>query len=172
VPRVRFLIVGRRPHRLVGALRRQGAIEVAADVPDVRPYLAQGHVAVVPLRIARGIQNKVLEAMAMGLPVVTLPGPAQGIEARDGADWFVEHTAEAFASRVARLLTASTERMRVGRQARQLIEEHYAWRQILPRVETLVAAAGSVEPERYAVTAHGAIQTNGDRARTGGVHHA
>jgi len=171
IPRVRFLIVGRRPHRLVWALRRQRAIEIAADVPDVRPYLAQGHVAVVPLRIARGIQNKVLEAMAMGLTVVTLPGPAQGIDARDGADWFVEHTAEAFASRVVRLLSASTERMRVGRQARQLIEEQYAWRQILPRVETLVAATASVEPESYAVTAHGAIE-NGNRGWTGGVHHA
>ena len=172
VPRARFLVVGRRPHRVVRALRRQGPIEVVADVPDVRPYLAQGHVAVVPLRIARGIQNKVLEAMAMGLPVVTLPGPAQGIDARDGADWFVEDSAEAFAARVARLLAAPTERIRVGRQARQLIEEQYAWRQILPRVETLVATAARVEPESCAEVAHGTGDTNADRARTPGVHHA
>jgi len=172
VPRARFLIVGRRPHRLVRALRRPGSIEVAADVPDVRPYLAQGHVAVVPLRIARGIQNKVLEAMAMGLPVVALPGPAQGIEARIGAEWFVEDGPEAFAARVVHLLEAPTERMRVGRQARQLVEEQYAWRQILPRIETLVAAAARVEHEHHAVAAHGSIETNGDGARTPGVHHA
>jgi len=158
VPRARFLVVGRRPDRAVLALRRSGQIEVAADVPDVRPYMGQAHVAVVPLRIARGMQNKILEAMAMGLPVVTLPGPAQGIAARAGAEWFVEDGAEAFAARVVRLLEEPAERMRVGRQARRLVEEQYAWRQILPRVEALVASAARVEPER--------------RLTTSGVRHA
>ncbi len=94
----------------------------------------------------------------MGLPVVTLPGPAQGIAARAGAEWFVEDGAEAFAARVVRLLEEPAERMRVGRQARRLVEEQYAWRQILPRVEALVASAARVEPER--------------RLTTSGVRHA
>ena len=152
VPRVRFLVVGRRPDRAVLALRRPGTIEVVADVPDVRPYLSQAHVAVAPLRIARGLQNKILEAMAVGLPVVTLPGPAQGIDARAGAEWFVEDGPEAFAARVARLLGDPAERIGIGRQARRFVEEQYAWRQILPRVEALVASAARVEPERRLTT--------------------
>jgi len=158
LPGARFVIVGRRPGRAVTALGRRTGIEIFADVPDVRPYMAEADVAVVPLRIARGIQNKILESMAMGLPVVTLPAAAQGIAARSGSEWFVEESAQAFAARVVELLGDAGQRSRVGRRARRLTESQYAWSHVLSRVEALVSGA--------------AAEANDHRARTSGVSHA
>ena len=79
-PRLRFLIVGSRPTSAVRRLERHAGVTVTGYVEDVRVYLAQADVCVVPLRIARGSQNKVLEAMAMGLALVTTPQAAEGIE--------------------------------------------------------------------------------------------
>lgn len=138
VPDVRFLVVGRRPCRAVLRLNRQPGITVVGDVPDVRPYMHEAHVAVVPLRIGRGIQNKILEAMAMSLPVVAKPMPAQGIGARVGVDWFVEEEPEAFAERVLRLLNDPAARAQVGHHARAFVEDRHSWRQILQSVENLV----------------------------------
>lgn len=138
IPEVRFLIVGKRPCRAVLRLTRQTGITVAADVADVRPYLQGAHVAVVPLRIGRGIQNKILEAMAMGLPVVASPRPAQGIGARIGVDWFVEEGPEAFAERVIHLLQEPVTRDQVGCHARAFVEAQHSWRLILPNVKSLV----------------------------------
>src|SRR6185436_3795466 len=70
VPAARFTIVGRNPTRAVRRLAREPEVTVTGAVPDVRPYLARAAVAVAPMRIARGVQNKVLEAMAAGVPVV------------------------------------------------------------------------------------------------------
>jgi polysaccharide biosynthesis protein PslH len=167
VPSARFLVVGRRPADSIRRLRRLAGIEVAADVPDVRPYMGEAHVAVVPLRIARGIQNKILEAMAMGLPVVTSPTPAQGIDADVGTQWFVEEGPETFAARVVDLLESPTERARVGRRARLFVEEQYGWARVLPRVDALVRAAAAGE-----VSSLDVIDISGNRAGTSGVRHA
>src|SRR4029077_5699586 len=79
VPGTRFLIVGRNPGRKTMELGRRDGVEVTGVVPDVRPYLAQPQVAVSPFSIAAGIQNKILEAMAYGLPVVAAGRAVQGL---------------------------------------------------------------------------------------------
>lgn len=140
VPDVRCLVVGRRPSRAIRRLRRQ-AIDVIGDVPDVRPYMRQAHVAIAPLRLARGLQNKVLEAMAMGLPVVASPGPAQGVSAMVGRDWFVETTPAAFAARVVHLLRDAGARRDVGRCARAFVQRHHDWPQVLRDVDAVVERA-------------------------------
>jgi sugar transferase (PEP-CTERM/EpsH1 system associated) len=147
VPEAHFLIVGRRPSRAVLRLNGQPGITVVGDVQDVRPLMHKSHLAVVPLRVARGIQNKALEAMAMGLPVVASPKPAQGIDARSGIEWFVEGGPEAFAERVVRLLTNPLERAQVGQRARAFVEKHHSWEEILPRLENLLA--GVAARQRY-----------------------
>ena len=76
----RFVIVGARPGAGVRALGGVPGVQVTGAVPDVRPYLAHAHAAVASLRIARGIQNKVLEALAMGLPVIATPAAMEGLE--------------------------------------------------------------------------------------------
>jgi sugar transferase (PEP-CTERM/EpsH1 system associated) len=82
-PSVLFKIVGSNPASAVRRLARSRGIEVTGAVPDVRPYLAQATVSVAPLRISQGIQNKVLEALAMGIPVVASPHAAEGINGRE-----------------------------------------------------------------------------------------
>src|SRR5262249_5596536 len=83
VPHVPFDIGGRDPTRSVRALVREGQVAVASTVPDVRVHLGRATVAVAPLRIARGVQNKVLEAMAMGVPVVGTSVALEGLEVTD-----------------------------------------------------------------------------------------
>jgi hypothetical protein len=85
-PGLRFYIVGARPAPAVQALGQRPAWTVTGTVPDVRPYIAHAQVAVAPLRIARGIQNKVLEAMAMATPVVVSPQALEGIDAEPGSE--------------------------------------------------------------------------------------
>ncbi|HEV8128610.1 MAG TPA: glycosyltransferase, partial [Candidatus Eisenbacteria bacterium] len=84
VPDARFVIVGRNPVRSVRALARLPGVSVTGAVPDVRPYLASAAVSVAPLRVARGIQNKILEAMAMALPVVATSAAFEGVGAPKG----------------------------------------------------------------------------------------
>src|SRR5262249_48188099 len=80
--KARFYIVGMNPDRSVRALAHEAAVCVTGRVADVRPYLRHARVVVAPLRVTRGIQNKVLEAMAMARPVVVTPGVAQALSAR------------------------------------------------------------------------------------------
>ena len=94
-------ICGARPDARVQALATIPGVTVTGRVADVRPYLARASVAVVPLRIARGIQNKLLEAMAMGLPAVACSAAASGVEAVPGRDLFVADDPAGFAAAAA-----------------------------------------------------------------------
>jgi sugar transferase (PEP-CTERM/EpsH1 system associated) len=131
---LRFYIVGARPTPSVQELARQPGVVVTGTVPDVRPYLAHAAVAVAPLRIARGIQNKVLEAMAMAVPVVVSPQALEGIEAVPGADLLLADGAGAFAAAVSSLLTEETAPA-LGAQARARVERLYSWPSNLARIE-------------------------------------
>jgi sugar transferase (PEP-CTERM/EpsH1 system associated) len=129
----RFYIVGARPAAAVQALAQLPGVVVTGTVPDVRPYIAHAAVAVAPLRIARGIQNKVLEAMAMATPVVVSPQALEGIEAIPGTDLLLAPDAAAFVANVAALLT-ETDRS-IGRVARAKVEQLYSWPSNLARIE-------------------------------------
>jgi glycosyltransferase involved in cell wall biosynthesis len=127
VPDARFVIVGKNPLPAVRRLTGFSGVHVTGTVADVRPFLRQAAVAVAPLRIARGIQNKVLEAMAMGLPVVATSKAHEGLAARPGQHLFVEDDPTQFAKLVAGLLEAAGLRAEVGRAARQFVETHHCW---------------------------------------------
>ena len=86
IPEIRFYIVGSNPTKEVLSLALDSSVTVTGYVPDTREYLKMATVVAAPLRIARGIQNKVLEAMAMGIPVVATPQAFEGIEAEPGRD--------------------------------------------------------------------------------------
>jgi len=132
VPGARFYIVGSRPAPEVLALAGD-AIVVTGTVPDVRPYLAHCSVAVAPLRIARGIQNKVLEAMAMARPVVASPQAYEGIDAASGRELVVADAPEAYADSVIALLRTPDAAM--GRAARASVERRYSWPAHLSQIE-------------------------------------
>jgi sugar transferase (PEP-CTERM/EpsH1 system associated) len=123
-----FFIVGANPSPEVQALAERAGVHVTGRVPDVRPYLAHATAAVAPMRIARGIQNKVLEAMAMGRPVIVTPGALEGIEAEPGRDVvLVPEDAAEIAAAACRMVDNPVEAATLGAAARRLVTERYDW---------------------------------------------
>ncbi len=148
IPGVQFLIVGKNPASSVRRLARSPGIHVTGTVPDVRPLLAGAALSVAPLRIARGVQNKVLEAMAAGLPVVATPKAHEGITAVAGRDLFVEHEPDRFAKSVIALLDDTTLRAEVGLRARRFVEINYSWEATFRRLDKLISSLRSnAQPE-------------------------
>ena len=125
LPEARFCIVGNRPTAAVMQLREIEGVRVTGWVADVRPYLAHAVVAVAPMRIARGIQNKVLEAMAMGRPVVVTEGALEGIEAEPNVHLLRADDPHDFAAACLRL--AGPEGAVVGTAARECVVARYNW---------------------------------------------
>ena len=129
----RFAIVGRRPDAAVLALDGQDGTIVTGEVADVRPWLASAALVVAPLQIARGIQNKVLEAMAMGRPVVASSGAFAGIDALPGRDLLLANEVEAQRDAVLTLLNGPEQAEAMGRAARARMVGHYSWdKQLAP----------------------------------------
>ncbi|MBT0669121.1 TIGR03087 family PEP-CTERM/XrtA system glycosyltransferase [Novosphingobium profundi] len=126
-PEASLHVVGRNPTRAVEALGTLPGVRVWGRVPDVRPYLAAADVALVPLRLARGVQNKVLEAMAMAVPTVVSLGAATGIPAADGTQFLVREDDEAMADAVIDLASDAGLARTLGRSARAWIEENASW---------------------------------------------
>lgn len=127
VPDTTFYIVGSRPTTEIRRLERIAGIVVTGFVEDVRDYLAAADVCVVPLRIARGIQNKILEAMAMGKPVVTTSQAFEGIKAVSGQEIISADGEDMFAAAVIDLLQDRQKAGSMGAKARQCMETHYSW---------------------------------------------
>jgi sugar transferase (PEP-CTERM/EpsH1 system associated) len=132
-PNVRFYIVGMRPAPAVQALAGD-AVVVTGAVPDVRPYVQHAAVAVAPLRVARGIQNKVLEAMAMSAAVVTSKACARAIEGVTPGEVVGAQGAAAFVSSVEALLADRPRARSLGESARRFVLEHYSWQRRLDRM--------------------------------------
>ncbi|HEB55845.1 MAG TPA: TIGR03087 family PEP-CTERM/XrtA system glycosyltransferase [Gammaproteobacteria bacterium] len=139
VPAAEFYIVGARPAANVRALAGKDGITVTGAVHDIRPYLAHATGVVAPMRIARGIQNKVLEAMAMGLPVLASPEAAEGIKAKPGVDLLVEPALAGFQNSAVALLLGDYQNM--GRHARRCACTHYGWEQNLRRLDALLSTS-------------------------------
>ncbi|MEL7197260.1 MAG: TIGR03087 family PEP-CTERM/XrtA system glycosyltransferase [Pseudomonadota bacterium] len=128
-PSAEIHVVGRNPTEL---LKRKGdvdpGIRIWGEVPDVRPFIAAADCVVAPLSIARGVQNKVLEAMAMARPVLLTPQAATGIGARDGEHWMLcDVDAEAMSARFDTLGKDSLARSKMGENARKYVLDHHDW---------------------------------------------
>lgn len=136
LPEAVFAVVGSKPAKEVTALAGLPGVLVTGRVADVRPYLAHGDVVVAPMRIARGIQNKILEGMAMAKPVVTTAQGLEGIEAAPGRDLLVADTEDGFAAAVRRALTAESQGL--GAAARRLMAASYSWEGRLAPLDKLL----------------------------------
>ncbi|WP_430414312.1 TIGR03087 family PEP-CTERM/XrtA system glycosyltransferase [Parasphingorhabdus sp.] len=126
-PGAKFAIVGRAPSSDVKALDGANGTAVIGSVDDIRSWIIAADIVVAPLRIARGIQNKVLEAMAMGKPVVASAAAAEGIEAQDGQDFLVANRIEDEAQIICDLLADNGRMTELGKNARSLIRSSYTW---------------------------------------------
>ena len=127
VPSASFVICGNRPTAEVQRLAARPGVTVTGWVADVRPYLDAAEVFVAPLRIARGIQNKVIEALAMGLPVVSSTAAMNGTVIPEGEGIVASDDAAVFAERVVRLLTDEALRADFSVRARRAVERDYTW---------------------------------------------
>jgi len=148
VPALQFYIVGMQPSPTVKALARLGGVVVTGCVPDVRPYLQHARAVVAPLRVARGIQNKVLEAMAMGCAVVASRCAAAGLTARAGVDFAV--SAEESAPFTAAVLDALQPERAIafGRAGRARVLADYDWNTNLAPFAEFLASAAVTNDER------------------------
>jgi sugar transferase (PEP-CTERM/EpsH1 system associated) len=139
VPQSQFYIVGRSPTRQVRELGNQPNVVVTGTVPDVRPYLAQATVAIAPFRLARGVQNKVLEAMAMGLPVIGTSQAFEGIAATEQDGIRIANDPQSFAQRLTTFLRKDTMFGRqAGHQARSYVERYHRWEEQGVKLERLL----------------------------------
>jgi sugar transferase (PEP-CTERM/EpsH1 system associated) len=126
-PHARLSIVGTDPHRRVRALSRHPAVEVTGRVPDMRPHLEQASVGIDPLRIGAGLQNKVLEGMSMGLPMVITSTANEGIGATPEQEVLVADDPEAFADEVVRVLMDRQVAQDLGARSRDFIVARWSW---------------------------------------------
>jgi len=127
MPHVELRIVGSNPVRKIRNLANLPGVMVTGHVPDVRSYIHDGAVAIAPLRIARGTQNKILECMAMGVPVVATAKAAKGIQAVPGRDIMVADTPECFARNVLDLLKSPSLRAEIAQAAKKRLERAHLW---------------------------------------------
>ncbi len=136
-PGVRFTIVGSSPAAAVRKLERLPGVQVTGTVSDIRPYLATAAVAVVPLRISQGIQNKVLEALAMGVPVVASSNAAGGIQGIDNLPVRVADEPRLFAEQVLGCLDRPLT-MEMVEECRDYLRRYYSWDSNLSAFEELL----------------------------------
>lgn len=148
LPHVKLAVVGARPAPAVRRLARDPAITVTGRVPDLRPWLDRAEVAIDPLRIGAGLQNKVLEGMAMALPMVITSIANEGIGARANEHVLVADDPDAFAVAVIGLLREPERAAALGQRARRFIAEQWSWQKHFDDLEAelmrLVAARSTV----------------------------
>ena len=148
VPRARFVIAGGRPTAAVRRLGERPGIRVTGRVPDMRPYLAHAWAAVAPLRIAQGIQNKILEAMAMARPVLATGKAMTGIALTPGLERWVADDADGLAQRAITLLGATDgERLRreSGMLGHELVLRGHVWARNLERLDAALGEGEGAE---------------------------
>jgi sugar transferase (PEP-CTERM/EpsH1 system associated) len=133
-PSARFYIVGSRPAEPVQRLAQLPGVRVTGTVKDIRPYLAHAAAAVAPLRIARGVQNKVLEALAMAKPVLATSHAVDGLKPWSEFAWLVADEATVMARRAVELLDGS-DQADLGRRGREYVLANYNWDRNLQRLE-------------------------------------
>ncbi len=136
-PDVKLLVVGKDPTREIQALAAHTDVTVTGTVAHLPPYLRRATVAVAPLVYGAGIQNKLLEAMACGTPVVTTPQSVAHLQLEPGRDLLVGHHPEAFAAQVLSLLNSPQQRRQIGKNGRYYIETFHYWPNIAARLESI-----------------------------------
>lgn len=138
-PGLKLHIVGASPTPRVRALARHEGVTVTGSVPDVRPYVQRCALTVTPLEIARGTQNKIIESMAMGVPVVASRIAAAGVDAVPGQHLLSADGAQETCDAILRVLDDPAERSRLAAMGRARVESHHAWEGALRRMDAIVA---------------------------------
>ncbi|MDZ7592163.1 MAG: glycosyltransferase [Rubrivivax sp.] len=152
-PPLRFHIVGRAPTAAVSALAADPGVVVSGTVPDVRPYLQHAAVVVAPLRLARGVQNKILEAMAMGRPVVAATACAAALNAEPGREILDAADADDYLRCIEMLLQAPDRARAIGTAGRLRVQKSYTWAAHMNIIDRHLTALRPAESDAAAVRA-------------------
>lgn len=136
-PDVKVTVVGKDPPREILALGRNPAVQVTGTVKDIRPYLQKAALSVVPMRYGAGIQNKVLEAMACGTPVVSTPQAVSALSAQPGRDVLIAEGSQRFAQVVLEALDDPAQQRRIGEAGRRYVEANHNWDEIACQLEDI-----------------------------------
>ncbi|HKW81416.1 MAG TPA: TIGR03087 family PEP-CTERM/XrtA system glycosyltransferase [Casimicrobiaceae bacterium] len=145
-PALKLVIVGADPSPRMRRLADLDGITVTGSVPDVRPFLARSALMVAPLEIARGTQNKILEAMAAGVPVVTSRVAAGGVDAGDPEHFLAASTPDEYAAAILRILDDPVERRRLSKAGRARMLSHHAWDKSMQRLDGIIERCLSARP--------------------------
>ena len=138
VPEAQFLVAGWSPPRAVRALGRMEGVTVRANVPDIKVEVSRSVVSVAPLRFGAGTQYKILESLALGVPVVATPEPARALVGHTTGPILVGRNPQEFANQVVRLLTDAACRERMGRAGRSLVQTRYSWERVLAPLDRVL----------------------------------
>lgn len=145
-PQATFTIVGRRPTEVVQDLGKRTGIQVTGQVADVREYVAQSAVVVAPLRIARGIQNKVLEALAMAKPVLASTAAREGLAVTEGQELLRADTPEEWKRTLLDLWESPKRQTELGAAGRRYVEQHHSWESCLKDFSRLLNLTSNSPP--------------------------
>ncbi|MGI9305367.1 MAG: TIGR03087 family PEP-CTERM/XrtA system glycosyltransferase [Gammaproteobacteria bacterium] len=137
-PQIKLVIVGAEPPPAIRKLGDRPGVTVTGSVPDVRPFVTASALTVAPLFIARGTQNKILESMAMGVPVVAGDHAAAGVDAVPGEHLLTGSTSDEFVAAILQLVENSQERARFSRAARQRVMSHHNWAHSMSSLDALI----------------------------------
>ncbi|MCA0911297.1 TIGR03087 family PEP-CTERM/XrtA system glycosyltransferase [Qipengyuania gaetbuli] len=140
-PTAEFHVVGRSPADLLKRRAGQPGVRIWGEVPDVRPFLAAADCVLAPMTIARGVQNKVLEAMAMARPVMLTREAATGIDGSDGKHFLIEQAEQwAMTERMRWLLAERSRGDDIGKSAREFVRERMSWEAVYSELAQIVSA--------------------------------
>lgn len=151
-PETQLRIVGHRPTRAVRRLNRSPGIDVIGSVDDVRVHVEQFTVSVAPLRIARGLQNKVIEAMALARPVVLTSAAARGVGGMHGREYLVADTPREITTNICTLLNDPTARRQIAQAGQRFVQRFFQWEHEMSRFESLLVGS-KCEDSRHTAAA-------------------
>jgi polysaccharide biosynthesis protein PslH len=151
-PAARVVIAGKDPTQQLRQLARQhaGRVEVTGTVPDIRPFLRRATAAVAPVLYSAGIQNKVLEAMACGTPVVANPQAISALSVRPGSDLLVAGDEASFAAEILALLADPTRQAQIGQAGRAYVQRQHSWRAVTSQLQAVYHQALDARREAVA----------------------
>jgi glycosyltransferase involved in cell wall biosynthesis len=137
VPDVKLLIVGADPSSEVKSWAQGPSIQVTGRVPDLRIYMNRAQIAIAPMRIGAGLQNKVLEGMSMGMPMVITSVANEGIQAIDGENILIADSPVEFADRITSLMSDAERQAQIGANARDFIVQNWSWEKHFGNLEQM-----------------------------------
>ena len=138
IPAVKLLIIGAEPSPEIRALGKLPSVTVTGTVPDVRPLVRQSALTVAPLNIARGTQNKMLESMAMGVPVICSPSALRGVDAVDGEHVLGAQTPQEYADAIVEVITNPARRAALSTASRERMLARHTWSSSMQRLDGII----------------------------------